>query len=140
PRWEKGITHDEMTQQIDLPLTILDWFGLTTHNAHTYRSGISLARTRRRQGRTRSVGLFHRPPNQTKVPAMVTYDGYKFIESTPVNARSIFYLPTDPEETNNLLVANPSGSFSVFGWDQNIFSGVAAQLAVARGSNYRNMT
>jgi hypothetical protein len=71
---------------------------------------------------------------------MVTYDGYKFIEATPVNARAIFYLPYDPEETTNLLVANPSGTFSVFGWDQNVFAGVAGQLTVARGANYRNMT
>lgn len=44
PRWASGQTTDMLVYQADVPLTVLDWFGLTTHHAHTKRDGYSIQR------------------------------------------------------------------------------------------------
>lgn len=160
PRWEKGITHDEHTMQADLPLTILDWFGLTTHPAHAKREGTSLARLRRMGGsttlaavqtgvanRNRGHFLVHQPQDGSSTPIQrscyLTSDGFKFIETSTGAypfTRAIYNLNVDPEEQTNLLIANPSGTFSRYGWDVNTFAFIAFAASISRGAIYRALT
>lgn len=44
PKWSRGITSNQLVCHADIPLTVLDWFGLTTHHAHTKRDGYSIVR------------------------------------------------------------------------------------------------
>lgn len=44
PQLPAATTRVEPTMVLDVPLTILDWFGLTNHYAHTKRDGVSVMR------------------------------------------------------------------------------------------------
>lgn len=44
PLWAKNATSNLLVSQSDVPLTVLDWFGLTTHHAHDKRDGYSIQR------------------------------------------------------------------------------------------------
>lgn len=44
PKWARGVNETLPVSQADVPLSVLDWFGLTTHHAHTKRDGYSLQR------------------------------------------------------------------------------------------------
>ena len=44
PKWAQGTTSNLLVSQADVPLTVLDWFGLTAHHAHTKRDGYSIQR------------------------------------------------------------------------------------------------
>lgn len=44
PKWGQNVTSNQLVYQADIPLTVLDWHGLTTHHAHTKRDGYSIQR------------------------------------------------------------------------------------------------
>lgn len=44
PFWAQNATSNLLVSQADVPLTVLDWFGLTTHHAHDKRNGYSIQR------------------------------------------------------------------------------------------------
>lgn len=44
PRWARNVTTPQLVCHADVPLTVLDWFGLTSHHAHTKRDGYSIQR------------------------------------------------------------------------------------------------
>ncbi len=84
------------TSTIDLPMTMLDWFGLSNHYAHTKRDGISLARLA--QWPNRHLLISNGPK------AIISPGQYKLWYDQP--GTPLYDLATDPIEATNIASIN----------------------------------
>lgn len=136
-KWAPGVVNRQLTMQADLGLTILDFFGLTSHVAHTNRDGQSIQRTfdASNPHPNRAQYLYHQYPNVGSFDAMIDADGWKWIEAvyngaTLVKAEALYNIYDDPDETTNLATTYPARVAAM--------TARAAVLKAARGAAFRS--
>jgi hypothetical protein len=105
----------------DLPLTVLDWHGLSNHSMHTTRDGVSL---------TRSIGLRALPGWGTYRNSTKPKDGQTINYSDMVEFRRLQPTPTT-NEVNRMVrdLSSPTGSSVDWGTIDYSGSYTSAQIA-----------
>jgi hypothetical protein len=135
-KWRPGIVNRQLTMQADLGLTILDFFGITSHAAHTNRDGQSIQRTFDASNPypNRAQYLVHDYPFHGIFDAMIDAEGWKWIEAVTDGAFSVpealYNVYDDPDEITNLAATYPARVVSM--------RARALALKAARGAAYRS--
>lgn len=96
---------DRLMVTQDLPLTVLDIFGLTTHYAHTTRDGLSFLRAMDSTNPYYNRSTYH---NGSIGDSCVRQDLYKYMNPGFRGGADLYDLTTDPGENTDISGANPS--------------------------------
>jgi arylsulfatase A-like enzyme len=161
PDCNPGSTYEGPSHHSDVACTVLDWFGLTTHFAHTKRDGTSLFRRLEGTNDTQGFFLSHESTTSDDADAFISeadYQGsgklYKWFEAWPVGAGAatvdaecfvdqLYDLTTNGDEHptldgGNLLTVGTAPQIAAATVIANDLRDRALASKVARGDDFRN--
>ncbi len=125
PAWGSGVLLTRQPTVADIPLTLLDFYGLTSHQMHDTRDGISLARSENNRA-ILGWGLYlgTSDPNESSAQAIVRSDRYilRRLQATPATFHVENIAPS------NVSIIGASADWGVTDWAGALGSTVTNKL------------